>query len=133
MRGAGRGRKVYFSAPTVEGANIGRADIAPETDTVSTKPVRVTSGEGIEMLPYADAKGLVVFSRQSLNADIWGIPVSANEGKVTGGLKRWTHDPAIDVWPSLSAGGSRILFQSNRTCHYSIWPLGTNSGKEAVV
>ena len=131
--GAWRGRHVYFSAPTVEGANVWRADIDPETDTVSTKPVRVTSGGGIEMLPYADAKGVVVFSRQSLNADIWGIPVSANEGKVTGALKRWTHDPAIDVWPSLSADGSRILFQSNRAGHYNIWQLETNSGKESVV
>jgi Tol biopolymer transport system component len=68
-----------------------------------------------------------------LNADIWGIPVLANEGKVTGSLKRWTHDPAIDVSPSLSADGSRLLFQSNRAGHYSIWQLETDSGKESLV
>src|SRR5207248_1057288 len=101
--GAWKDNHVYFSAPMAAGANIWRADMAPESDRFSTRPVRVTSGEGIEMLPYVDAKGIVVFARQSLNADIWGIPVLPNEGRVTGGLKRWTHDPAIDVSPSLSA------------------------------
>ena len=131
--GAWKGRYVYFSAPAVDGSNIWRAEIAAETQNVSTKPVKVTSGAGIEMLPYADAKGRVVFGRQSLNADIWGIPVLANEGKVTGGLKRWTHDPAIDVAPSLSADGSKLLFQSNRSGHHSLWLLETNSGKESQV
>ncbi len=131
--GAWMGKYLYFSAPTVEGSNIWRAEIALETDKVSTRPVRVTTGAGIEMLPYADSKGRVVFVRQSLNADIWGIPVLANEGKVTGSLKRWTHDPAIDVSPSVSADGSRLLFQSNRTGHHSVWLLETNSGKESAV
>ena len=128
-----KGRHVYFSAPAAAGANVWRAEIDPESGIVSGKPVRVTSGDGIEMLPYADAKGVVVFGRQFLNADIWGIPVLANEGKVTGSLKRWTHDPAIDVSPSLSTDGSRLLFQSNRAGHYGIWQLETNSGKESAV
>jgi Tol biopolymer transport system component len=131
--GAWKGGHVYFSAPAAAGASVWRADIDRETDKVSTKPVRVTSGEGIEMLPSGDANGIVVFGRQSLNADIWGIPVSPNEGKVTGALKRWTHDPAIDVSPSLSADGSRLLFQSNRAGHYNIWQMETNSGTESLV
>jgi Tol biopolymer transport system component len=131
--GAWKGRYIYFSAPAVDGSKIWRAEIAAETQKVSTKPVKVTSGAGIEMLPYADAKGRIVFGRQSLNADIWGIPVLANEGKVTGGLKRWTHDPAIDVSPSLSADGSKLLFQSNRSGHHSLWLLETNNGKESQV
>jgi Tol biopolymer transport system component len=131
--GAWKGKFVYFSAPTVQGSNIWRAEIAPETYKVLTRPVRVTTGEGIEMLPYADAKSRVVFVRQTLNADIWGIPVLANEGKISGGLKRWTHDPAIDVSPSLSADGSRLLFQSNRTGQHSLWLLETVTGKESPV
>jgi hypothetical protein len=42
----------------VEGEHLA-SHVDPETDTVSTKPVR-GPGEGIEMLPYADARGVVV-------------------------------------------------------------------------
>ena len=131
--GSWKGRYIYFSAPTVRGSNIWRAEIDPEIQKVSARPVKATSGQGIDMSPYANAKGRVVFVRQSLNADIWGIPVLANEGKVTGDLKRWTHDPAIDVSPSISADGSKLLFQSNRGGHYSLWLLDTSTGKESPV
>jgi Tol biopolymer transport system component len=131
--GEWKGKHIYFSAPALEGSNIWRADIDADTYKVSTKPVRVTSGAGIEMLPSAASAGRMVFVRQFLNADIWGIPLSANDGKVTGSPKRWTSNPGVDVGPSLSSDGSRLLFQSNRTGHHNLWTLDTASGKESPV
>jgi Tol biopolymer transport system component len=128
-----KGQYIYFSAPALEGSSIWRANIDAGTYKVSTKPVKVTSGAGIEMVPYTAGAGRVVFARQSLNADIWGIPLSANEGKVIGSPKRFTSDPAVDVSPSLSSDGSKLLFQSNRTGHHNLWVLDAASGKESLV
>lgn len=127
-----KGNFVYFSAPAVEGSSIWRTEIDAKSHKILRKPVRVTSGAGIEMLPYA-LNRRVVFARQALNANIWGIPVLPNEGKVAGDPKRWTTHPAIDIFPSLSGDGSRLLFQSNRSGHHNLWTLDTASGKESPV
>jgi Serine/threonine protein kinase len=128
-----KGRHIFFSSPAMEGSSIWRVDIDPETQKISTRPVKVTSGTGIDILPYTAAGGRLVFARQTINPDIWGIPISANEGKVTGAPKRLTNDPGIDASPSLSADGSRLAFQSNRNGHYNVWLLDTGSGKESPV
>jgi Tol biopolymer transport system component len=75
----------------------------------------------------------MAFSRQSYTTDIWGIPIEANAGTVTGPPGRWTHDPGANVAPSLPADGAKILFQSNRTGHYNLWSLDFGGGKSAPV
>src|SRR5262249_35738615 len=97
------------------------------------KPVRVTAGDGIETGPSASLAGLLVFARQSFNTDIWGAPIAANEGKVTGDWKRWTHDPGADVSPSISSDGSKLLFQSNRSGQYNVMLFDRRTGKESAV
>ena len=133
LPGDWKGNNVFFSIPATEGANVWRAGLAPDKPEVTAKPVRVTSGKAMEIQPHALADGRVVFSRQSYNSDIWGLPVNANEGKRTGDPKRWTRDPGIDIAPSLTADGSKLLFQSNRTGHYEPWLLDIAGGKETRV
>jgi len=128
----GLDREPYLLFDSVTGAsNIWRADIAPANLTISAKPVQVTSGEATETQPFASGKGGIAFTRQSYNADILGVPVDANEGKLTGQPKRWTRDPGIDVAPSLSADGARLSFQSDRTGPFGAWLLDVRSGKES--
>src|SRR5262249_4686877 len=91
--GAWNGSHVYFSAPVTGASNIWRADIALDSLTVSVKPVQVTSGKVREIQPYASGKGEIAFTRPSYNTDVWGVPVSVNEGKLTSQPKRWTRDP----------------------------------------
>ena len=126
-----KGNHVYFSVPMVGGANIWRVDIAPGSLAISGKPSRVTSGEANETEPVASGTGRVAFTRQSYNVSIWGVPVDANEGKVTGKLKRWIGEPGISFSPSMTADGARLSFQSNRTGHWSSWLLDMKSGKQA--
>jgi Tol biopolymer transport system component len=133
LPGDWKGNSVFFSIPATEGANIWRAGMAPDKLDVTAKPVRVTSGKGMEIQPHALVGGRVAFSRQSYNADIWGIPVSANEGKLNGDPKRWTRDPGIDIAPSLTADGTKLLFQSNRTGHYEPWLVEVPGGKDTRV
>ncbi len=122
---------VYFSAPTKGGANIWRADLDPASFAVSGKPLQVTSDDANEADPFASGKGRVAFTKQSYNVGIWGFPLDANEGKVTGQPKRWIGEPGINLAPSLSADGTRLSFQTNRTGHWHSWLLDVKSGKQS--
>jgi Tol biopolymer transport system component/tRNA A-37 threonylcarbamoyl transferase component Bud32 len=127
------GNHIYFALPLADGYNLWRADLAVGRREVNTKPLKITSGKSFESQPFAAAGGLVVFSRQVLNADIWGVPIAANEAKVTGDLKRITRDPASDLYPSLSADGGKLAFQSDRRGVYSPWLRDLKTGAESPV
>lgn len=122
------GDHVFYSISKQETSNIWRADIAKTSRLIETPPLRVTGGSGIEVLPSA-AGGLLAFTVQAYNADIWSLPANPDEGRLTGDPKRITNDAAADISPSLSNDGSKLVFQSNRSGHYSVMLLNTASGK----
>jgi len=127
-----KGKRLYFSLPDGAASNLWYAEILPTRD-ISAKPVEITSGDGIRVQPSATDEGKVVFSKQSLNVDIWGVPILANEGKLAGEWKKLTTDPSVDVYPSLSADGVKLLFQSNRRGVQNVWLMNLNSRTEAPV
>jgi Tol biopolymer transport system component len=126
-----KGDKILFAVPASEGSSVWRAAIEPGQFAITARPVRVTSGQDADIQPLSDRGGrMAVFGRQVYNVDIWSFPARTNEGKVTGAPTRWTRDPGIDIAPSLSADGARLLFQSNRTGYYEPWILDLQGGKE---
>jgi len=127
------GNHIYFSVSTQDGSNLWRADVISGRREINDKPVRITSGKNLEIQPYIAPGGQVVFAREVLNADIWGVPVSINEGKAGAGLNRLTRDPAFDVYPSLTADGSKLVFLSNRRGAYNPWMLDLKTGAESPI
>lgn len=127
------GNHIYFSAPTADGSNLWRADLSPSGHEITSKPLKITSGKTFEIGPYVAPGGRMVFAREVLNADIWGVPVSLNEAKLTGDPKRITRAASFNVYPSLSADGGKLAFLSNRKGNYNPWVLDLNSGVESPV
>jgi Tol biopolymer transport system component len=127
-----RDKRVYFSLPEGAASNIWQAEILPTRD-ISAKPVEVTSGDGIRVQPCATDEGKVLFSQQSLNVDIWGASIRANEGKLVGDWKKLTTDRSVDIYPSLSADGTKLLFQSNRRGAQNAWLMNLSTRTEAPV
>ncbi|HTM49912.1 MAG TPA: hypothetical protein VL285_14570, partial [Bryobacteraceae bacterium] len=126
-----KGDKILFAVPASEGSSVWRAVIEPGEFAITAKPVRVTPGRDADIQPISERGGrIAVFGRQVYNVDIWSYPAATNEGKLTGAPTRWTRDPGIDIVPSLSADGGRLLFQSNRTGYYEPWILDLQGGKE---
>jgi Tol biopolymer transport system component len=126
------GKHLYFSANASGAANLWRAELDAE-NVVTATPLKVTSGDNLEVQPYLAPGGHMVFARQSLNADIWSIPVALNEGKLSGEPKRITKDPALDLYPTLTSDGARLAFLSNRGGHYNPWTLDLKTGAETPV
>jgi eukaryotic-like serine/threonine-protein kinase len=131
--GAWDANHIYFAASLGDVSNLWRAGLDPVHREVITKPVQITSGKSFETEPYATVGGRVVFASHILNADIWSVPISANEAKVTGDLKRITNDPAFDVYPSVSADGTKLAFLSNRRGLYNPWVRDLKTGAEFQV
>jgi Tol biopolymer transport system component/tRNA A-37 threonylcarbamoyl transferase component Bud32 len=133
LPGDWQGNHVYFTVPSADGSNLWRADFALGRREINAKPLKITSGKSYEIQPVAAADGRVAFSRQVLNADIWGVPIAANEAKVTGDLKRITRNPASDIYPTLTADGGKLAFLSNRLGVYNPWLLDLKTGAESPV
>jgi Tol biopolymer transport system component len=127
-----KGKRLYFSLPEGAAWNLWQAEI-PASREISVKPVQITNGDAIEIQPVATDEGKVVFSKQALNVDIWGVPIRANEGKLAGQWKKLTTDPSVDIYPSLSGDGQRLVFQSNRRGIQNTWMMNLNSRIETPV
>ena len=124
---------VIFSRPTGDAAHLYRAKLTTVDPHLNQPPRRMTSADALEIQPYGAWDGRFVFSRQILNADIFSLPVDLNAGKPTGPLKRVTQDRASDVYPTLSADGRKLVFQSNRQGFYSPWVLDFQTSQELPV
>lgn len=75
----------------------------------------------------------VAFTTVTENVAIWGLPVAANQGKVTGEPRQLTHDAAADFHPALSPDGDKMVFISDRTGSQEIWIKDLGSGEESAL
>ncbi|MBI1791576.1 MAG: PD40 domain-containing protein, partial [Acidobacteria bacterium] len=123
---------VIFSRSSGETAALYRIKLSPFLPQASEPPRRLTSGAALEIAPYASFDGRFLYSSQTLNADIWSVPVAADQGKVTGEPKRLTQHPAADLYPTLSSDGKKLLFQSSRGGNFAPWLLDLETGKETA-
>ena len=121
------GMEVFFSARSSgDEANLWKLSLSPEGRPLAP-PSRVTLGAGPEMHSSVARDARVVFGTSSPNYEIFMLPVDSVHGSMTGPLKQLTFNPAQDHWPSISAGGDRILFSSTRSGRYGFWLLDPRS------
>ena len=127
-RGRPQAMRSYFLQDWATARTCGKIPFVPKTWQTTGSPRRITFGSGMESQPSAVVAGLV-FSGLSENFDIWSLPLDANRGKVTGELRHLTQDPALDSYPSSSADGRRVVFESQRSGNRDIWLKHLESGK----
>ncbi|MBI4605557.1 MAG: PD40 domain-containing protein [Planctomycetes bacterium] len=72
----------------------------------------------------------MAFTSMFSNTDIWSLPVSADEGQVTGRLERLTDNPAEENWPFVTSDGGRLVYASTRKGNSHIWLMDLSSGRE---
>jgi serine/threonine protein kinase/Tol biopolymer transport system component len=128
------GNVIIFTARSGDTLNAWRVPISPKTWKITEPPQRVTFGSGWEDKPSIVSSpdgGLhVVFASLLENFNIWGLPVNADQGRVTGVLQRLTQSAAEERNPALSLDGKRLFFGSNRSGNQDIWVKDLASGKE---
>jgi len=125
------GDRVVFSAAAGDAVNLweiqldggGRARGAPR---------RLSYGAGVET-GAAVAPGRLAFTSLAENVDVWSIPVRPNEPKITGDLRRLTHDIALDARPEISDDGTKLVYTSYRTGAGDVRLADLSTGKDIAL
>jgi len=93
----------------------------------------VTFGTTDESSASVAVDGRLVFTSRTIGADIWGLAIDADDGRVQGPLKRITQDLADDYDPTLSADGGALAFRSRRAGRFDVFLRNLGTGEETVL
>jgi eukaryotic-like serine/threonine-protein kinase len=133
--GAWADGRIVFSAAVGDTTNLWQLPIS-EAFQVSGPPGRLTAGAGVEGNPSIASsepgrkESPLVYSSLTENGDIWSLPIDTDRAKVLGPLQRLTKDVAADIRPSISADGTRMVYNSNRLGNWDVWVMDLRTGKE---
>ncbi len=127
------GNRIVFHGHVGDSWNMWQVAIAPQNWHVRAAPTRATFGTTDEAAASVTPDGRMVFISRMLGADIWSLPIEAEQGKVLGALERITQDAADDYDPSLSDDGATLVFRSRRTGRFDVFLRNLTTNAEAVV
>ncbi len=119
--------RILFSARGGQSTNLQLVPLDPVRATLG-EPERLTFGGGVEDAPSADAAGRVAYADLTWSFDLWSLPVSTLDARVTGAPVRLTDTPAAESFPSLSRDGRRLAFLSARGPQTDLWLRDLHSG-----
>jgi Tol biopolymer transport system component len=100
---------------------------------VSGRPIQLTNGTAGVRLAAVSQSGRLVFASGSERVNVWGVPIDALSGKVTGAPYRVTDDVARIFGFFLSADARNLVYASDRNGALQIWMKDLISGKQKVV
>jgi serine/threonine protein kinase/Tol biopolymer transport system component len=144
--GVWAGDRIYFtagvstrSAQSMVGQNIVNPNDATNLWQISIsgahkavgRPRRLTFGTGLDAAFSLTPGGELVFATLAGNVNVWSLPATTSQGKVTGPPQRLTEGAATDSYPSISADGRRMVFFSDRSGNADIWLKQLDTGAES--
>ncbi len=125
---------VWFSLEDADSADLWRIQVNPLTARVVGEPERILPGPGTYVNATVSGSGRILFASLTTNEDIWSLPIDANGGvALSEEPTRLTSAPGADRYPSISADGSTVTFQTDRTGSSEQWVLSTVDGQQRLV
>jgi eukaryotic-like serine/threonine-protein kinase len=138
--------QIVFTANHGDTGNVWQIPISATNWRVTGDPQQLTFGTGnvtpltvpalapnFEGHPSVSTGGRLAFAACNRNFEIWALPLDAKEGKVTGEMRRLTHNAAEDFAFDLSSDGRKLLFHSNRSGNWDVWLKDLEDGKEKPI
>ena len=125
--GGWMGGGVTFAAANGDTWNLWQARI--DGSRVRGPLRRLTAGAGNDLDPSC-ASGRVAFTSKESRHDVWVLPLDLDRARVRGGLQRVTEDPAVRLYPSLTADGQYVAFASSQSGLLSVWLRDLPTGRE---
>ena len=98
-------------------------------------PASLTAGTTDEFGPTISGDGLVVFSGETRNTNIYALPLDVNRGKPLGSPKPLTRDLGENSMRSVSADGKHIVFLTRRPAGgpAQVWGLDLATSREHAI
>ena len=100
---------------------------------VSGRSIQLTNGTESVRFAAVSQTGRLVFASGSVRVNVWGVPIDALSGKVTGAPYRITDDVARVYGFFLSPDARNLVYASDRNGAMQIWMKDLISGKQKVV
>ncbi len=124
------GDSVIYTARIGDSTNVYRIQLNSGTWQAVGPPQRLTFGSGLELHPAIAGK-LLVFTSGNAHSSVFGLPVDAETGNVTGELRRYTENTAAwEFYPSTPDDGSFFVFLSNRLRIYQVYRMNLEDRRE---
>ncbi len=125
-------RGVLFSAADHIGDTgiLWRIAMDARSGQPSGDPVRLTRGTTIDVLPSVSNTNRVAFAAQTVTQQIFGLPIDANAGKVTGTMRHLRDDAAETGRASLSEDGRLMVFPKYEFASGGVWARDLTTGRE---
>ena len=100
----------YVYGTTIEGVNIYRTPIDPETMAIRGPAEAVTTGPGMKIFSSVLPDGRIVFTDMTAAITVWSAPARADEAAILGEPGRLTRDLMQKFSPTISRDGSKAAF-----------------------
>ena len=125
-------RGVLFSAADDIGDTraLWRIAIDMHSGQPSGEPIRLTRGTTVDVWPSVSNTNRVAFAAQTVSQNIFGLPIDADAGKVTGTMRRLRDDSARTGRPSLSEDGRLMVFPKYEFASGGVWARDLTTGRE---
>jgi Tol biopolymer transport system component len=133
---AWRGDHIFYESGGGQiGSKIGRVRIDPTTFQPLGPLVSLTAGTTDEFGPSVSRDGLVVFSGETRDTNLYSLPLDVNRGKPLGAPHPLTRDLGENSVRSASADGSRIVFITRRPANDSaqVWAMDLVTGHQRAL
>jgi len=112
--------------------NVWRVPLSADGSSAG-RPEQVTVGSAREDDPASASADQLVFSSLIRNINLWSFPLDAERGRMTGPAQRLSNRASKDFFPSLSANGRLLAFESNRAGNRDVWIKDLETGHETAV
>jgi serine/threonine protein kinase len=125
------GDKVLFGGRQEATTSLWELMLPQSTLRAEGKPRQLTSGEAREVAPSLAENGTIAFEHLTAALHIWCIDHAAEPGKAV--ATKATHDPTVDITPSVSSDGHWLVFARGYGSKRNIWIKNMQSGTEAMI
>jgi serine/threonine protein kinase len=124
--------RIVFGAGSGDTTNLYQTPLSPGTWHVEGTLQRLTHGVS-EVEPSVAADGRIAYASIDFNADVWSIPMDANNGKLTGEREAAEDTAADEFYPTVSTDGKRLAFIMRRSGNSDVWVRDNETGRSSAL
>jgi Tol biopolymer transport system component len=130
------GPQVLFAPGAGDNSNLWRMSLPVDGKSVGP-PIRITNGPGRQVLASSskNKEGLsrLAYTDQTVNYDVWQLPVHAGTGQADGELQRVTDHLTPEMNPSISGDGKQVYYITMRLGTWSLIRKDLDTNRERVL
>jgi eukaryotic-like serine/threonine-protein kinase len=130
------GTEVLFAPNLGDNSNLWRMSLKMNGQPAGP-PIRITNGPGRQvrasLRKSREGRPRLAYSDETVNYDVWQLPVHAVTGQVDGELRKVTDRLTPDMNPSISGDGRHAYYITTRLGTWSLFRKDLDTNRERVL